>query len=121
VGHYKKFIKGNGGGSNAYTSMTNTVYYYHIRNQSFLEALDIFSRFFIDPLLDPKYVDKEKNAVDSEFSKNKFNDIWRAQNLFRKTSSPDSLFNLFSTGNLETFDHPNIRDIVKDFYDQHYR
>ena len=121
MGHYKNFIKQNGGSSNAYTSMTNTVYYFSIRNESFSQALDIFSHFFIDPLLDPEYVEKEKNAVDSEFSKNLYNDVWRVQNIFRMTSNPDSLFNLFSTGNLDTFKHPDIRNIVKGFYDTHYR
>ena len=101
--------------------MSNTAYYFNIRNQSFVEALDIFCEFFISPLLNPKYVDKEMHAVNSEFIKNINNDIWRAQNLFRILSNPESIFNIFSTGNLDTLQLPDIHSRLTDFYDKNYR
>ena len=101
--------------------MGNTVYYFNIGNASFNEGLDIFSQFFISPLLNPEYVEKEMNAVDSEFTKNINNDRWRSQNLFRITSNPDSLFNIFSTGNLNSLNVPDIYERLKKFYDEYYR
>lgn len=121
VGHYHQFIGNNGGSSNAWTSPTDTLYYFNIGNSSFKEGLDIFSQFFIAPLLLPTYVQKEMNAVDSEFQKNVQNDLWRAQHLFRVTSNPESPLNMFSTGNLKSLDVPDIYDRLKTFYDTHYR
>ena len=40
---YTEFIKNNGGSDNAYTSMTDTNYYFDISNEAFSEALDRFS------------------------------------------------------------------------------
>lgn len=37
--------------SNAYTSPGNTNYKFESSNNNFLEILDVWSRFFIDPLL----------------------------------------------------------------------
>jgi secreted Zn-dependent insulinase-like peptidase len=111
----------NGGSSNAWTDTANTVYYFNIGNSSFNEGLDIFSQFFISPLLNPEYVEKEMNAVDSEFQKNINNDIWRAQHLFRYTCNPESPFNMFSTGNLESLKKPDIYDQLKAFYEKFYR
>ena len=101
--------------------MGNTVYYFNIGNASFKEGLDIFSQFFKAPLLNPEYVEKEMNAVNSEFSKNINNDLWRSQNLYRMTSNPDSPFNCFSTGNLDTLKVPDIYDRLKKFYNDYYR
>ena len=101
--------------------MSNTVYYFSVRSQSFEEALGIFSEFFISPLLSKKYIDKEMHAVDSEFSKNINNDVWRGQNLFRTTSNSKSVFNVFSTGNLETLKVPDIHSRVSAFYQETYR
>ena len=121
MGHYNTFISNNGGSSNAWTDIGNTVYYFNIGNSSFKEGLDIFSQFFLSPLLDPKYVEKEMNAVNSEFSKNINNDLWRAQHLSRVTTNPESPFNMFSTGNLDTLKIPDIYDRLKKFYEEEYR
>jgi insulysin len=121
VGHYHSFINNNGGESNAWTDVGNTVYYFNIGNANFREGLDIFGQFFLSPLLDPKYVEKEMNAVDSEFSKNINNDLWRSQHLFRKSSNPESPFNMFSTGNIATLKIPDIYERLKTFYEEQYR
>ena len=121
VGHFKDFIKQHSRSSNASTSMEATAFHFRIPNCAFAEGLDVFSQFFVAPRLDPEYVDKEINAVDSEFSKNINSDAWRAQNLLRTLSSPLSAFNLFSTGNLDTLRVADIHSRLRGFYDQHYR
>jgi insulysin len=47
-----------------------TGYFFDIKNEKFGEALDIFSAFFKDPLFSESSVDREMNAVDSEFKGN---------------------------------------------------
>ena len=41
--HYSKFIKSHGGRKNASTSLSETNYMFEIQNDSFVEAVDIFS------------------------------------------------------------------------------
>jgi insulysin len=121
VDYYSSFISSNGGRTNAYTDDTNTLYYFNIQNTQFEKALDIFSEFFSKPLLSSEYVSKEMNAVNSEFQKNKNSDNWREWNLLSFSSKASSIFNRFSTGNLETLDIPDIYQRLKGFYDNQYR
>ena len=65
---YQKFISDHGGGHNAYTSLENTNYFFDI-NADYLEgALDRFSQQFTAPLFNEDYVQREVNAVHSEYS-----------------------------------------------------
>jgi insulysin len=111
----------NGGGRNAFTSRTQTNYFFNIKNSQFKNALDIFSRFFTEPLFSKKYVEKEMNAVNSEFELFRNNDGWREDSIFARTSNPESIFNGFGIGNLKTLNKPNIYEKLKTFYDTYYR
>jgi len=71
VEEYRAYLSKNGGTQNASTSMLETTYYFNCSNEALEGALDRFSKFFISPLFDEKYVQKEMNAVDSEHEKNK--------------------------------------------------
>lgn len=63
-------VVGKGGGyTNAYTANEETNYYFISGLDEFVEALDIFSWFFKDPLLDPKSIKNEVQNVDSEHRK----------------------------------------------------
>jgi len=68
AGEYNEYLKKNGGGSNAYTAEEDTNYFFDVKNEAFDGALDRFAQFFIAPTLDPQFVEREKNAVDSEYS-----------------------------------------------------
>jgi secreted Zn-dependent insulinase-like peptidase len=98
-----------------------TTYYFSIENGKYLEALDIFREFFINPLLDKQYVDKEMNAVDSEFKNSLTSDPHRFLMLLRTLSSKDSGWNKFHIGNLETLNIPNIYKRLREFYEAEYR
>ena len=65
---FMAFTAEHGGMTNAYTGLDITNYMMMVENEAFPEALDRFSSFFTDPLLDPTYIDKEKNAVNAEWS-----------------------------------------------------
>lgn len=73
-GHYTSFVKRYGGHTNAYTSKDHTLYYFDINNSAYEEALDIFSRFFIDPLPTKECTEREVNAVHSEYVNNLIKD-----------------------------------------------
>ena len=120
VNYFQKFLQKNGGNSNAYTTLDKTCFYYDVSNEFFNESLHIFSQYFISPLFDKNYIEKEMNAVDSENQKNISNDIWRLSQLRKSESNPESGFNKFSTGNLKTLNIPNIREKLLEFYNQYY-
>ena len=67
---FEKFLNENGGFSNAYTDTFETVYYFSVFNNKLEKAIDMFSRFFIDPLFDEDSVNREINAIESEHNKN---------------------------------------------------
>jgi insulysin len=118
--HYAKFLAKNEGFSNAFTSSLSTNYYFSINSSKFFEAMDIFSQFFISPKFDEDSVSREMNAVDSEHSKNIQNDSWREMAVFNKAVNQEHQSSKFSTGNLKTLKHPDIRDRMIKFYYNHY-
>lgn len=99
---YTEFIKNNGGGDNAYTSLTDTNYYFDISNEAFAEALDRFSQFFKKPLLGESSTEREMKAVDSEYNQSLQSDAWRFFSLMQDNANPDSLLHRFNCGNLES-------------------
>jgi insulysin len=72
--NFMDFVSKNGGITNAMTSDSDTTYYFTISDNKFLTILDMFSWFFIDPLLKKDGVEREVNAVDSESKKNLIDD-----------------------------------------------
>ena len=74
--HFFTKLKEYGGSTNAYTDSYQTVYYFDVISKNLENIIDIFSRFFIDPLFDVNAVSREINAVNSEHLKNYNNDFW---------------------------------------------
>jgi insulysin len=70
-------------------------------------VLDVFSHFFIDPLLDPKSVNKEVNAVNSEYEIGVSGDERKVSNLFKLIAKDTHPLRKFTTGNLETLNKEN--------------
>jgi len=64
---YKKFVKKNGGLSNAATGEDYTYYYFDVKNDHFAEGLEILCQFFKEPLFTETCTDREMNAVDNEY------------------------------------------------------
>lgn len=119
VGEYEDFLNKNGGGHNAYTSIDHTNYFFDVVHSGFEGALERFSRFFVCPTFDDKYVEREKNAVHSEHEKNLKEDGRREYRFQQVITDPNHPFSKFATGDKETLKNAN-RDIVMDFYKKHY-
>jgi insulysin len=118
--YFDEQLKMNGGYSNAYTDTFETNYYYMCNNDFFEDSLDIFSRFFIDPLFDKNSVDREINAINSEHLKNINSDIWYIRQVILNLAKKDSPINSFSTGNLNTLLKDGVRDEMIKFYNKYY-
>ena len=119
AGEYGKYLKTNGGYSNAYTSSDHTNYHFQVYHDAFEGALDRFSQFFIAPLFTEEFTNREMNAVNSEHQKNLQNDTWRQLQIRRTLYNPKHPANNFSTGNLETLKGIQRKEFM-DFYDRYY-
>lgn len=117
---YTEFIKNNGGSDNAYTSLTDTNYYFDISNEAFAEALDRFSQFFKKPLLNENSAEREMKAVDSEFNQSLQSDAWRFFSLMQENCNPEGLLNRFNCGNIESLKQEGIRESLLDFHKKWY-
>lgn len=117
---YNVYLNKHGGYSNAYTDKELTNYYFSITPKYFNKCLDIFSRFFIDPLFKEDSVNREVNAVDSEHKKNINNDYWREDHLLSILTDRNHPNHKFGTGSLETLQKPNLRNELLKFHDKYY-
>jgi insulysin len=99
---YQQFIGQHGGSSNAYTAGDHTNYFFDIKPGEFRPALDRFAQFFIAPLLAADYVEREKNAVHSEYQMQLKADGWRANAVLGTAVSPEHPESRFNIGSLET-------------------
>jgi insulysin len=119
--YYMNFVKNHGGFTNAFTTFDNTNYFFSISNDKFKESLDIFSQFFINPLLKPERIEREINAVNAEHSKNKNSDIWRVSQIINKTCiNQDHPMSKFGCGSSKTLNKPGIKDALMKFYNTYY-
>jgi len=118
---YSDFIMQNGGSSNAHTSIDRTWYHYDINSDAFEKSLDIFAQFFIDPLLQDEFVEKEVKAVDSEHVKNISQDDWRIYDIIKKCFNQNHKISKFSTGNLKTLLPKNDKENIKILRDKLYK
>ena len=71
-------------------------------NEGFAECLDIFSQFFIDPLLKEDMVTAELSAVDSEYRKNLSIEGWKDLFIQKVTMNQQANMSRFMIGNKET-------------------
>jgi len=125
---YQAFIDNNAGSHNAYTSAEHTNYFFDIDADQLEPALDRFAQFFIAPLFDEKYVDRERNAVHSEYQAKIKDDARRGYDVYRQQINPRHPYAKFSVGSLETLANrtegngteDKVRDDLIEFYQTHY-
>lgn len=120
---YERYILENGGGRNAYTSFEHTNYFFDIKADALEGALDRFAQFFIAPLLDPAYIEREKNAVEAEYHMGLKSDGRRALDVIRELADKDHPYSRFTVGNLASLADGNGQNIRADlvaFYERYY-
>lgn len=120
---FMEFVQTSAGFTNAFTAFDKTNFHFQISASKFDEALDRFSDYFISPTLDPQFADKERNAVNAEWSKNRDQDNWIMRAIDGITANPANPRSQFSIGNLETLSDKNgskLQDEVKAFYNKYY-
>ena len=123
AGDYQSFISQHGGSHNAFTAAEHTNYFFQIDASQLEGALDRFSRFFHEPLFTEEYVQREKNAVNSEYQSKRKDDYRRMQYVMKAIINPEHPSSHFSTGSLDTLsdnESSNVRDDLIEFYNRYY-
>ncbi len=116
---YFKFIQAHGGNANAYTTSEHTNYFFDIQPEYFHEGLDRFAQFFVSPLFEKTYADREKNAVNSEYQLQLKEDSWRGFAVLKAVVNPNHPLAKFNIGSLETLSG-DVQDALIKFFEEHY-
>lgn len=122
-GEYQQFIKSHGGSHNAFTAFRDTNYFFDVQPEHLDAALDRFAEQFAAPLFTPELVDRERNAVHSEFSSKLKEDGRRFYSVKKAISNPEHPFHQFAVGNLTTLENTEQRPLRPDlieFWKSHY-
>uniref|UniRef100_A0A7M4E8X1 Nardilysin-like n=1 Tax=Crocodylus porosus TaxID=8502 RepID=A0A7M4E8X1_CROPO len=123
---FDAFVREHGGSDNASTDCERTVFQFDIQQKYFKEALDRWAQFFIHPLMVWDAIDREVEAVDSEYQLAKPSDANRRELLLGSLAKPGHPMRKFFWGNAETLKHePKNRNIdiyarLKDFWQLYY-
>lgn len=122
-GEYQTFISNHGGSHNAYTSLEHTNYFFDVEAAHLEAALDRFAPFFTSPLFTEKYVERERNAVNSEYQAKIKDDFRRTLDAYRQILNPQHPMAKFSVGSLTTLadrKQQAVRDDLLAFYHTYY-
>lgn len=123
VGEFQSYISQHGGNNNAWTGTEHTCYFFDVDPKAFESSLDRFSQFFSAPLFNEEALDKERQAVDSEYKMKLNDDSRRLYQVHKEVINPAHPFAKFSVGNLETLGdrgEQSIRQEIIDFHKQQY-
>lgn len=122
-GEYQQFIKSHGGSHNAFTAFQDTNYFFDVEARFLEPALDRFAEQFSAPLFTADLVDRERNAVHSEFSSKLKDDGRRFYSVKKAASNPEHAFSQFAVGNLTTLENTDenpLRPDLIEFWKNHY-
>ncbi len=123
AGEYGQFISNHGGSHNAWTGTEHSCFYFDIEDRALPEALDRFADMLGAPLFATESVQKERQAIEAEFSMKLKDDGRRIYQAHKETINPAHPFAKFSVGNLQTLDdrpHQSAEQAVREFYQQQY-
>ncbi|KAF4685801.1 hypothetical protein FOZ60_006075 [Perkinsus olseni] len=122
---FETYLSKNGGYSNAYTELEYTCYYFECTVSGFEKAVDMFSGFFTNPLMNPDSSERELEAVESEYRQTLNSDSARLEQLGCYLAKEDHIWKKFTWGNKKSLlqggsDYGKLREALLQFYDRYY-
>ncbi|CAL4145200.1 unnamed protein product, partial [Meganyctiphanes norvegica] len=125
---FDNFIKKRGGGDNAHTDMEHTTFYFEVQEKYLHEGLDRFAQFFIKPLMKKEAMQREREAVHSEFQMAQPEDAYRIQQLFASIADENHPMSKFTWGNETTLNleipdqelHEKLHKLRLQYYSAQY-
>lgn len=118
-GEFQEFIKASGGLYNGSTWLENTNYFFEVLPEAFEEAIDRFSGFFISPLFQSEFAEKEINAIQSEYQIHSQTDSLRSLAVSHHLAKAEHPLHHFHIGNKESLKNVS-QDVLLDFYHKYY-
>ncbi|MFN3709308.1 MAG: insulinase family protein [Alishewanella aestuarii] len=123
AGELQQFISEHGGSHNAWTGTEHSQFYFDLEQQHFADGLSRFAAMFTAPLFSSDYVEKERQAIEAEFSLKLKDDSRRIYQVHKESINPAHPFAKFSVGNAQTLadqPHESLQQAVKRFFDSQY-
>jgi len=122
---FDSFIAKHGGYDNASTDTETTVFYFESPRRHFHEGLDRFAQFFISPLMKQEAMQREREAVDSEYQMALPSDDNRILQIFGGLAKPGHPMAKFMWGNLASLSPQGMSDKevhskLHNFWTRHY-
>ncbi|KAJ8395493.1 hypothetical protein AAFF_G00032270 [Aldrovandia affinis] len=123
---FDAFLKKHGGSDNASTDCERTIFQFDVQRKHFREAMDRWAQFFICPLMIKDAIEREVEAVDSEYQLARPSDSHRKEMLFGSLAKPSHPMGKFCWGNAQTLKHdPREKNIdtyvrLREFWKRHY-
>uniref|UniRef100_A0A3B4C7I2 Nardilysin a (N-arginine dibasic convertase) n=1 Tax=Pygocentrus nattereri TaxID=42514 RepID=A0A3B4C7I2_PYGNA len=123
---FDAFLKKHGGSDNASTDCERTIFQFDVQRKHFKEALDRWAQFFICPLMIKDAIEREVEAVDSEYQLAKPSDSHRKEMLFGSLAKPNHPMSKFCWGNAQTLKTEpknkkiNVYERLREFWKRHY-
>ncbi|KAI5170569.1 insulysin [Nematocida sp. LUAm3] len=117
--YFQKYITESGGTSNAITSAYTTTYYHILPSSKFEHGLDVFSEFLKHPVFDAGSLERELEAIYSEFDMRKTIDSIRNMYTLEaliNSSNPDLKFNVGCPETLRDVKREQIISFWKYYY-----
>lgn len=118
---YDQFISAHGGMDNAMTECEYTMFYFEIVEEHLAGAIDRFAQQFVSPLMLKDSMDREREAVESEFQNSYSDDNTRIMQLCASLANGPA--STFTWGNLKTLksgDDDKLYSAVHAFRKKHY-
>lgn len=120
---FNQFVSQNGGWINATTENLYTSYYFEVSEKALREALDRFAQQFSSPLFSKSMLQREREAVDSEFQMAKSIDYVRIEQFHKVMMNEENPASWFPFGNLKTLKdeisdddlHDAVRELFKKY------
>ncbi|XP_013167794.1 PREDICTED: nardilysin-like isoform X2 [Papilio xuthus] len=122
---FDSFIKKKGGSDNASTDCELTTFYFEIQEKYLPQAMDMFSQFFVSPLMMKEAMQREREAIESEFAIASPSDSNRKDQLLASLFPEGHPARTFTWGNLRSLkdelnDDEKLHQAAHEFRKRHY-
>lgn len=122
---FDSFIKKKGGSDNASTDCEVTTFYFEIQEKHLPRAMDMFSQFFVSPLMMKEAMQREREAIESEFAIASPSDSNRKDQLLSSLFPEGHPARTFTWGNLRSLrddinDDEKLHKAAHEFRKRHY-
>lgn len=120
---FNDFLSAHGGQHNAWTGTEFTNYHFDCNSNALETALERFASIIKEPLFADKWIQKEKQSIESEFRLKQKDELRRLYQVHKVTANQAHPFSQFSVGNLNTLKNDKngtLRQKLSHFYQTYY-